>query len=115
MAGDCPVAVGSPPGKPGTVARLQFDLLEAAPYAMTSDELFLRVEEMRRGPVTAEVFFAQPRACLRASPLVKSYGYGFHHDGQQRVALVPVESETYVRLLADPSVEKRAGMRSARK
>jgi hypothetical protein len=111
---DCPVSVATPPGKPGTVADRQFALLASAPYAMTSDELLLAVENERKGLVTAEAFFARPQACLRASPLVKKNGYGLHHDAEGRVALVAIEGADYARLLADPAIAKRPGMRSAR-
>lgn len=111
---DCPVAAGTVPAKPGTVAERQFTLLRAAPYAMTSDELLLALENDRKGPVTAAAFFARPQACLRASPLVKKQGYGLHHDASGRVALVPMESPDYARLLSDPAVTKRPGMRNAR-
>nr|WP_314075979.1 DUF6157 family protein [uncultured Roseococcus sp.] len=114
MSGDCPVTVATPPTKEETVAGRQFALLSAAPYAMTSDQLLLAVENDRKGAVTAEAFFAKPQACLRASPLVKKHGYGLHHDSGGRVALVAVESPDYARLLADASVVKRPGMRSAR-
>jgi len=111
---DCPVTTGTPPAKPGTVAERQYALLRDAPYTMTSDELLLAVECDRKGPVTAETFFAKAQACLRASPLVKKQGYGLHHDAAGRVALVAMESDAYARLLADAGVVKRAGMRSGR-
>ena len=114
VSGDCPVTVATPPARPGTVAERQFALLSAAPYAMTSDELLLAVENERKGPVTAEAFFARPQACLRASPLVKKNGYGLHHDAEGRVALVALEGADYARLLADPAIAKCPGMRSAR-
>lgn len=114
VSADCPVAVGTPPAKVGTVAERQYALLRDAPYGMTSDELLLAVECDRKGPVTAESFFAKPQACLRASPLVKKQGYGLHHDDAGRVALVGMESDEYTRLLADAGVVKRAGMRSGR-
>jgi len=114
VADDCPVNAGTPPDKPGTVAAWQFILLTAKPYAMTSDELLLAVETSRKGPVAAEIFFAKPQACLRASPLVKRYGFGLHHDDQGRVALVARESLRYAELAADPTVCKRPGMRSSR-
>lgn len=114
VSADCPVAVGTPPAKPGTLAERQYALLRAAPYGMTSDELLLSVECDRKGKVTAESFFARPQACLRASPLVKKHGYGLHHDKAGRVALVPVEGPEYARLMADAAVVKRPGMRSSR-
>jgi hypothetical protein len=114
VSADCPVQAATPPTRPGTIAERQFTLLSAAPYAMTSDELLLAVEAERKGPVTAEAFFARPHACLRCSPLVKRHGYGLHHDKKSRVALVAVESPEYAQLLADPAVAKTPGMRSAR-
>lgn len=66
-------------------------LLSSAPYAMTSDELLLAVENDRKGPVAADAFFARSQACLRVSPLVKRHGYGLHHDAEGRVALVAME------------------------
>lgn len=114
VSADCPVNVGTPPTRPGSIAERQFALLSRNPYQLTSDALLLAVENERKQPVTAEAFFAKPQACLRASPLVKKQGYGLHHDLDGHVALVPVESEAYARLLADPAVTKRPGMRRSR-
>lgn len=111
---DCPVTVASPPAKPETIAGQQYALLSAAPYKMTSDELLLAVENERKGPVDAATFFSTPKACLRASPLVKKHGYGLHHDAGGRVALIAMESADYKRLMAAENVEKRSGMRSSR-
>lgn len=114
VSADCPVGAGTPPDKPGTVADRQFARLSANPYQMTSDDLLLAVECERKGPVTAEIFFGKPQACLRASPLVKKHGYGLYHDANGRVALIAMDTDEYARLLADASVQKRPGMRSAR-
>lgn len=107
------------PERPGTVATLQYELLAGAPYGMTSDDLIWRVQVLRGGAAdTAEAraaFFSRGQPCLRASPLVRSYGWGVHHDAQGRVALVARESPDFTRLLADPGIVKRPGMRSARK
>ena len=111
---DCPAAAAIPPTKEGTIAERQFAMLSATPYSMTSDGLLVAVESDRKGAVTADTFFAKPRACLRTSPLVKKHGYGLHHDADGHVALVAVESAEYARLMADPSVTKVPGMRSAR-
>lgn len=114
VAGDCPVTRGTVPERADSIAGRQFALLAQAPHSLTSDELLLAVECDRKGPVTAEEFLARPLACLRASPLVKKHGFGLHHDAEGRVALVPMESAEYARLLADPAVRKTPGMRSAR-
>ena len=107
------------PERPGTVAALQYELLAAAPYGMTSDDLLWRVNVLRNGVANTDearaAFFARGQPCLRASPLVRSYGWGIHHDAEGRVALIARESADYARLLADPGVAKRPGMRSTRK
>ncbi len=60
-------------------------------------------------------FFAKSQACLRASPLPKSYGWGLHFDGEGRVALCPMESEAYRRLVAGADgVKVLKAMRSRR-
>lgn len=114
VAEDCPVVEATPPDRAGSVARLQYEMLRDAPYSLTSDDLLLAVDTARFGDIDAAEWAAKPRACLRASPLVKRHGFGLHHDAHGRIALVPLGSETYARLLADPDVRKRPGMRSRR-
>lgn len=59
-------------------------------------------------------FFAKDQACLRSSPLGKRYGWGIHHDADNRVALVPFGSDAYQALAADPAVKQLKAMRSKR-
>ena len=110
---DCPVAKGTIPEKPGTVATVQYALLARA-YAMTSDDLLHAAHCARGGEKSRDEFFAKPQACLRASPLVKQFGWGVHHNPEGRIALLDPESEVYAGLLADPTVKKTPGMRSKR-
>jgi len=110
---DSPVAAGTVPEKPGTVAAVQHALLDA-PYAMTSDDLLYAAYRARGGDKARDDFFAKPQACLRASPLVKQFGWGVHHDSAGRIALVGMESAAYRRLLDDPAVAKTPGMRRSR-
>jgi Family of unknown function (DUF6157) len=110
---DSPVSAGTVPEKPGTVAAVQHALL-ARPYAMTSDDLLHAAHRARGGDKSRGDFFAKPQACLRASPLVKQYGWGVHHDAEERIALLGMESDEYRRLLEDPAVAKVPGMRRAR-
>ena len=111
---DTPVTVGTIPEKPGTVAGAQHALLADRPYALTSDDLLHATHVARGGDKDRGTFFAKPQACLRASPLVKQFGWGIHHDGQGRIALVAMESDDYARLVADPAVKKTPGMRRSR-
>lgn len=118
---DSAVEAGTAPPKPGTVAALQYERLTAAPYSMTSDDLIFGVHADRNGVPAAErdtaraAFFSKGQPCLRSSPLVKSYGWGVHHDGDGRVAIFGAETPEYRRLAEDPAVAKVNGMRSQRK
>lgn len=123
VAPDCPAAAATTPpaGAKPTVARLQYDLLSARPYELTSDELLFEVH-LQRGNIGAEHrsaewerFFAKPQACVRSSPLAKRYGWGLHHDDQERIALVGVGTAEYLDLAASPEVEQKVAMRSSRR
>lgn len=115
-----------PPVRGGTksIAVLEYELISAAPYARTQEEVQFAVHMARTGMDPRELelrrqelwneFFSRPRACLRASSLPKLYGWGLHFDDKGRVALVAMESAGYARLLSDPSVAKTRAMRSRR-
>ena len=104
----------APPVRPApSVARIQYEMLVDAPYVHTSDDVVHASQGERRG-IDRETFFAKGQACLRASPLVKRYGWGLHHDAEGRVALVPVDSAEYAAFLADEALDQKAGMRSSR-
>lgn len=117
---DCPATAGEAPAKPGTVAALQLELLQAQPYGLTSDDLLFEVHARRHGiadadrPAARAALFGKPQACLRASPLVKKHGWGLHHDAQERVAAFGVETDAYRELAARKDLKQVTGMRSAR-
>ena len=117
---DSPTRVARVPEKPGTVAAMQYERVAAAPYALTSDDLIFGVHAERTEIPEEErhtarsQFFSRGQACLRASPLVKTHGWGVHHDHQGRVALVAAGSNAYAALQADPAVTKVMGMRAKR-
>lgn len=120
VAADCPVARGETPAKPGTIAALQLELLQANPYALTSDDLLFEVHARRTGITDADraaaraAYFAKPQACLRASPLVKKHGWGLHHDAHGQVAAFGVETDAYRELAARADLKQVVGMRSRR-
>lgn len=117
---DCPVATGAVPPKPGSVAALQYTLLSETPYGLTSDDLLTAVAALRQGrgeadwPEIRAELFSKPQACLRSSPLVKTYGWGLHHDAAGKVALVSCDSADYRRMQANAAIAKTRGMRSKR-
>jgi hypothetical protein len=112
---------GLVPERPGTVAQLQYALLKKKPYKLTSDDLLFEVFAERHGipkkdrKKAREAFFSRSQACLRCSPLVKSYGWGLHHDAQSHVAAYAVNSPEYRKLAARKDMQIVRGMRSSRK
>lgn len=127
VAEDCAAVAGEvPPTRSGTptVAALQHARLTAEPGRWRQEDVLLACapgvrgrddlteEELAR---LREEYFAQPRACLRASPLPKTYGCGLHYDDQGRITLHPVDSPEYTRLSRDPSLTQLRALRSSRR
>lgn len=121
VAEDCPATTGEAPpirGNKKSVANLQFEMLHGHPYEFTSDEVLFAVYATRQGfaaealETQKAMFFSKGQPCFRASPLTKRYGWGVHSNEAGKLALYGVESEEYQRLVADPSVTKKKGMRS---
>lgn len=118
---DSGALVGAVPERSGTVAAMQYGRVAASPYTITSDELLFGIFADRRelfGQARDEAmlaFFSKGQPCMRASPLVKTYGWGVHYDAMGRMALIAVETDQYADLLADKSLEQFVGMRSKRK
>ncbi len=103
-----------------SVATQQFVMITDGPYTHTSDDvIFARVAE-KNGippeeiPAARDEYFRTGRACLRASPLPKTHGWGIHADAEGKLALVAAESDEYRRLLEDESVTKLKAMRRSR-
>jgi len=123
VADDCPVTAAEVPQAQAdrpTVAALQYRMLAANPYQLTSDDLLFEVHAIRQGTAEADreearaAFFAKSQACLRASPLGKRYGWGVHFDEEGRVALVGLGTESYDRFAGDGTLKQLKAMRSKR-
>jgi hypothetical protein len=120
VSADCAATAGTVPARAGSIAQIQHALLSARPYGLTSDELLFEVHAQRSGlaegerPAAWAAFFARPQACLRCSPLVKTFGWGLHHDADGRVALHGVESAEYAALSRRADLKIVPGMRSRR-
>jgi hypothetical protein len=125
VAPDCPADAGlTPRVKTGgkSVAEWQYELLSAQPHVYTSDELMFEVHCARLGLSPAkraaqrdalwQTLFGKPMACLRASPLPKTYGWGVHFDADGRITLVGRETPDYERYLKDKSLTVLTAMRS---
>ena len=118
VSGDCPMAAGKGPAKEGSVAGLQYRLLRERPYSLTSDDLLFEIYALRNGVAEPDrekarkAFFSKPQACLRASPLVKQFGWGLHHDEAGRLAAYGVETAEYRKLAARSDLKVVPGMRN---
>lgn len=123
VADDCPLAAGAVPVEKGgkkTIAVIQYELLAQNPYQYTQEDVLFETHVRHKGVPSGELaaarqaFFAKSQACLRASPLPKSYGWGLHFDHAGKVALYGVESEEYRRFAQDSGLTQLKAMRSSR-
>lgn len=123
VAEDCPVSQAHipPEKKEKTLASLQYEKISKHPYQYSSDDIIFDCYALRNGISENEKqearnkFFSKGQACFRSSPLAKRYGFGFHHNKEGKVALYPIESEEYQKLLKDPCITKTKAMRSKRR
>lgn len=121
VAEDCRAFTGEVPrrraGAP-TAASTQSALLTARPGHWTQEDVLVRSCPAVRGREhvdedeltrVREELFARPRACLRASPLPKTYGWGLHDDERGRITLHAVDSPEYARLSQDGGLAQLPG------
>ena len=108
-------------GDKKTIAQMQYELIANHPYKYTSDDVLFRVFAERNDVPQSEFkeardeFFSKGQACLRASPLTKTFGFGVHSDGDGRVAIYGMETPEYGKFVANENLKKVKAMRSARK
>jgi hypothetical protein len=127
VAPDTSAKVGTVPvERTGTksVAVLEYELISAKPYTYTQEEVQFAVHVQRQAIPSAELgarrvelwneFFSKPLACMRASPLPKSYGWGLHFNEESKVALVALESPEYERLSSSIAIQQTRAMRRRR-
>ena len=122
VAEDCKADVGLvPPEKQDkTIARMQYEMIHNNPYQYTSDDVLFAIyatrngiDESKREDKRAE-FFSRGQACLRSSPLAKTYGWGIHYDDESRIALYARGSDDYTRLRNDSKLKHLKAMRSSK-
>jgi hypothetical protein len=122
VADDCKAQEGIiPPEKAErTIAQIQHELISKNPYKFTSDDVIFAAyaEKNKIAPAQLEEerlkFFSKGQACLRASPLGKTYGWGVHSDEKSRVAIYGKGSKEYNKHAADKALKHLKAMRSAR-
>jgi hypothetical protein len=111
-----------PPSKSDkkTIAARQYELIAKNPYRFTSDEVIFKIFAERNELTASEIkkaregFFSKGQACLRASPLPKSYGFGIHFDSDGKIAIYGVETMEYEKLLKNKNLKQIKAMRSKR-
>ncbi|MTH53353.1 hypothetical protein GKZ89_07985 [Bacillus mangrovi] len=104
-------------GKP-TAASIEYELIVNNPYRYTQEDVQFQSHLARypeQAGLSRDEFFSNPKACFRASPLVKKFGWGIHYDQQGKIALIELQSPQYAQLLNDESVTVLKGIRSSRK
>lgn len=121
VAGDTKVSCGTKPpsraNKP-SIAELQYNLLMDKPYSYTSDDVLFLVHAQRNDltkqeyPSARTDFFSKPKACLRASPLTKTYGFGIHANRDGKLAICGMETQQYEKFVRDTKIHKVAAMRN---
>lgn len=103
-----------------TIASIEYDLIFNNPYKYTEEEVqFLTYiiknpqheEQLEKA---REQFSRKSRACFRASPLVKNYGWGVHYDKDGKVSIYEVNSHKYNELLKSEHITVKNGMRTKR-
>lgn len=120
VAEDCPVSESQIPSekKEKTVANLQYGFLIKNPYKYTSDELIFKYYMIKNDISDKEKehervkFFSKRQPYLRCSALTKRYGFGFYHNAENKVEMIPIESEKYQNFLKNDSFKKVKAMRS---
>lgn len=128
VADDCKTDVAKVPqprGTKKTVAEVQFEMLDGKPFVHTMEDVLFHTwfdrqhadDDLADDEVQAmrDDYFSTGRACLRASPLTKTHGWGVVFDSEGRAALVASESDEYERYLKDPDLTVVKAMRSKRK
>lgn len=115
-----------PPVRGGqkSIARLEYELISDNPHSLTQEEVQFAVHTQRQGVPATELnarraelwseFFSRPMACMRASPLPKTYGWGLHFDADSKLALVALESPEYQQLINNSAIRQLFAMRSKR-
>lgn len=107
-------------GDKKTVASMQYEILAHNPYKFTSDDLLFQVFAERSDLTEAEYkqgraqFFSKGQACLRCSPLTKTYGFGIHADNNGKIAIYGMETEQYGQFQDNPEIKKVKAMRTKR-
>lgn len=125
VAEDCKAETGTipKPKKDGqqTVVEVQYRMLVEEPYQHTQEEILFQSSSLMRNTsgLTKEEkadlraeFLSKSQACLRASPMGKTYGWGIHFDDKGRAVAYGRETAEYKEFVNNSSIEQTRAMRT---
>jgi hypothetical protein len=125
VADDCPlnkseIPVSKKDKKP--LHLIQYELLKQNPYKFDHEgliyEVYVRQKEIPENVLEKEAekikteLFSKGHPCLRASALMKRYGFGAHYNEEGKIAIYPMESEEYKTLMADKGIKVLSAMKT---
>lgn len=123
VADDCPVTRAEiPPQKNGkfkSIPEIQFELIGKHPYKYTMDDVVFQVHAIKKGidindKAEREKFLSKGQPCLRASPIMKRYGWGIHCDENGKLAIYGVGTEVYEKMKNDDQLQHFKAMKTKR-
>ncbi len=122
IADDCPATAPQNPARGKdklTRAEIEYNLLIAEPYTYDHLDFTYLVHTRHKQqtgdtPLARDEFHAKGQPCMRASALVKRYGFGAHYDANGRIAIYGVDSDEYAAICDDDGVKLLKGMRNKR-
>lgn len=121
-ADDCPVSTAQNPSRGKdtlTRAEIEYNLLTQEPYSCDHLDFTYLVHNRHKAqsgatPQSRHEFHAKGQPCMRASALVKRYGYGAHYNSTGKIAIYPMESPTYKKFSESNATTVLKGMRNKR-
>jgi hypothetical protein len=108
---DSPTKKSLKPENENSVEAIKFDVLINHPYEYTEMEFFKEVHFNRRGKKHLKI----ETYSLKRLGLAKKYGWGVHINAEEKIAIVPCESEKYKILLNDHKVKISNAYRNKKK
>lgn len=123
VAPDTKATAGTKPPSKGdkkSIAEMQYEMIAEHPYQYTSDDVLFQVFADRNDLTQSEYkagreqFFSKGQACLRASPLTKTYGFGLHFNHEGKVAAFGLGTEAYDAFVNNDKLNKVKAMRSSK-
>lgn len=125
VSDDCPVVESEIPvlkteKKP--MHLIQYELLKNNPYKYGHEDLiyevFVRQKEISKEAIRTDSekikkeLFSKGHPCLRASALIKRYGFGAHYNEKGKIAIYPMESKDYHSFVNNKSLKILNGMKT---